>query len=65
MAFSAAFSASLALIASPLALYSASATSAAGKVDEIEGFYLGAATTDPTTDQNGDPLTSGDFYFNT
>lgn len=43
----------------------ASATSAAGKVDEIESFYLGAATTDPTTDQNGDPLTSGDFYFNT
>jgi hypothetical protein len=43
----------------------ASATSAAGKVDEIEAFYLGAATSDPTTDQNGDPLTSGDFYFNT
>ena len=43
----------------------ASATSAAGSVDSIEAFYLGAATTDPTTDQNGDPLTSGDFYFNT
>ena len=43
----------------------ASATAAAGSVDSIEAFYLGAATTDPTTDQNGDPLTSGDFYFNT
>ena len=43
----------------------ASATSAQGSLDGIEAFYLGAATTDPTTDQNGDPLTSGDFYFNT
>lgn len=43
----------------------ASATSAAGKVDEIEGFYLGAATSDPSTDLNGNALTSGDFYFNT
>lgn len=43
----------------------ASATAAQGSLDGIEAFYLGAATTDPTTDQNGDPLTSGDFYFNT
>lgn len=43
----------------------ASATAAAGKVDEIEGFYLGAATSDPSTDLNGSALTSGDFYFNT
>ena len=43
----------------------ASATAAAGKVDEIEGFYLGAATSDPSTDLNGNALTSGDFYFNT
>lgn len=43
----------------------ASATAAQSSLDGIEAFYLGAATTDPTTDQNGDPLTSGDFYFNT
>lgn len=43
----------------------ASATTATAKVDEIEGFYLGAATSDPSTDLNGNALTSGDFYFNT
>ena len=44
---------------------SAAATASANAVQSINAFYLGAATTDPTTDANGDPLTSGDFYFNT
>jgi hypothetical protein len=43
----------------------ASATSAAASLDAIEGFYLGAAASDPTTDLNGDALTAGDWYFNT
>ena len=43
----------------------ASATSAAASLDAIEGFYLGAAANDPTTDLNGDALTAGDWYFNT
>lgn len=43
----------------------ASATSAAASLDAIEGFYLGAAASDPTTDLNGAALTAGDWYFNT
>lgn len=43
----------------------AAATASANAVQSINAFYLGAATSDPTTDANGDPLTSGDFYFNT
>lgn len=34
-------------------------------VDSIEVFYLGAETSDPTVDDNGDPLTAGAWYFNT
>lgn len=43
----------------------ASATSAAASLDAIEGFYLGAQASDPTTDLNGAALTAGDWYFNT
>jgi len=43
----------------------ASATSAAASLDAIEGFYLGAAASDPSTDLNGAALTAGDWYFNT
>ena len=43
-----------------------SATTASNNATQsINAFYLGHATSDPTTDLNGDPLTSGDFYFNT
>jgi len=50
-----------------------SATAAANAVttasnnaaESINAFYLGHATSDPSTDANGDALTSGDFYFNT
>lgn len=43
----------------------ASATAAAASVDAIEGFFLGAASSNPTVDLNGNALTAGDFYFNT
>ena len=43
----------------------AAATASANAVQSINAFYLGAATSDPSTDANGNPLTSGDFYFNT
>ena len=42
----------------------ASATAAQASLDSIESFYIGASATDPTTDLNGDPLTAGDFYYN-
>ena len=43
----------------------ASATAAQAAVDSIEAYYLGSAASDPTVDDNGDPLTAGDWYFNT
>lgn len=42
-----------------------SATAAQAAVDSIENFYLGAEASDPTVDDNGDPLAAGDWYFNT
>jgi len=33
--------------------------------EAIDGFFLGTATSNPTLDLNGDPVTSGDWYFNT
>jgi len=42
-----------------------SATAAQAAVDSIESYYLGSAASDPTVDDNGDPLTAGDWYFNT
>ena len=42
----------------------ASATAAQASLDSIESFYIGASATDPSTDLNGDPLTAGDFYYN-
>lgn len=43
----------------------ASATSAQASLDAIEGFYLGAQSSDPSADLNGAALTAGDWYFNT
>jgi len=31
----------------------------------IDAFYLGAQASNPTVDNNGDPVTAGDWYFNT
>lgn len=33
--------------------------------EAIDGLYLGAQASDPTVDLNGDPVTVGDWYFNT
>jgi hypothetical protein len=34
-------------------------------LDNFEDIYLGAKASDPTLDNDGDPLTAGDLYFNT
>ena len=44
------------------------ATNAAAAQAALEAFnrtYLGAYSADPTVDNNGDPLTDGDLYYNT
>ena len=33
--------------------------------EDIDSFYLGALSSNPTVDNNGDPVTEGDWYFNT
>ena len=43
----------------------ASATAAAATKDSIDEFYLGAQSSNPTVDGNGDAVTAGDWYFNT
>ena len=42
----------------------ASATAAASHLDTFDDLYLGVKTSDPTLDNDGDALTSGDLYFN-
>ena len=42
-----------------------SASAAAASAASIDAFYLGALASDPTVDGNGDPVTAGDWYFNT
>jgi len=42
-----------------------SAAAAAASVSSIDAFYLGALSSDPSVDGNGDPVTTGDWYFNT
>jgi hypothetical protein len=42
-----------------------SATDAAGYVDTFDDKYLGAKSTEPTVDNDGDALTDGALYFNT
>jgi methyl-accepting chemotaxis protein len=43
----------------------ASAASAATLLDNFNDIYLGSFATDPTLDNDNDPLTAGDLYFNT
>jgi len=43
----------------------ASATSAAAALDSFDDIYLGAKSSDPTVDNDGDALTAGDLYFST
>lgn len=40
-------------------------TAAEAARDAIQQFYLGAQASNPTVDGNGDPVTAGDWYFNT
>ncbi len=68
-ATSAATSASSAATSASSALTSAnsaatSATSAATTYDEFDDRYLGAKTTPPTTDNDGNPLIDGALYWN-
>lgn len=43
----------------------ASATEAANTLDQFQDIYLGEKPTDPTTDNDGNPLQTGALYFNT
>ena len=43
----------------------ASATAAAASADTFDDTYLGAKSSDPTLDNDGDALTAGDLYYNT
>ena len=42
-----------------------SATAAAASADTFDDTYLGAKSSDPSEDNDGDSLTAGDLYFNT
>ena len=42
----------------------ASAASAASHLDTFDDLYLGVKNADPTVDNDGDALTSGDMYYN-
>lgn len=42
-----------------------SAASALAAFDSFDDRYLGSKASDPTVDNDGDPLTSGDLYWNT
>ena len=43
----------------------ASATQAAANLDTFDDLWLGTKLSDPTVDNDGDALTSGDMYYNT
>jgi chemotaxis protein histidine kinase CheA len=43
----------------------ASAAAAAASADNFDDIYLGAKSSDPSVDNDGDALTAGDLYFNT
>jgi hypothetical protein len=42
-----------------------SATAAAASADSLDDTYLGAKSSDPSTDNDGDALGAGDLYYNT
>tara|TARA_R110000787_G_scaffold284738_1_gene398811 strand:+ start:13706 stop:15349 length:1644 start_codon:yes stop_codon:yes gene_type:complete len=43
---------------------SSSKTDAEAALSSFNAVYLGAQASDPTNDNNGDPVTAGDWYFN-
>jgi hypothetical protein len=42
----------------------ASASEAAASADAFDDVYLGSKSSDPTTDNDGDPLAAGMLYYN-
>ena len=53
------------IAASSATAAAASATAAAASADAFDDTYLGSKSSDPSVDNDGDALTSGDLYFNT
>ena len=53
------------LTAADVILAAASAAAAATALDNFDDIYLGAKSSAPTVDNDGDALTTGDLYFNT
>lgn len=58
-------SASASAASSSASSASSSASTALSYLNTFRGQYIGAASSDPTVDGNGNPLTAGDLYFNT
>jgi len=56
---------SLIVDASSATAAAASATAAAASADNFDDVYLGAKSSDPSTDNDGDALAAGMLYFNT
>ena len=48
-----------------LPIAASSAASALAAFDSFDDRYLGAKASDPTVDNDGDPLNAGDLYYNT
>jgi len=52
-------------VASSATAAASSATAAAASADSFDDTYLGAKSSDPSTDNDGDALGAGDLYYNT
>jgi hypothetical protein len=53
------------LTAADVICSAASASAAAASADAFDDVYLGSKSSDPTTDNDGDPLAAGMLYYNT
>ena len=49
---------------SALSSAQAAQTAAESALDQFDDAYLGSKTTDPSVDNDGDPITEGDMYYN-
>ena len=58
-------SSSASAAASSAAAAATSETNAAAALASFNATYLGAQASDPSVDNEGDPVTAGDWYFNT
>jgi hypothetical protein len=61
----AATNADVLLTAADVISSAASAAAAAASADAFDDVYLGSKSSDPTTDNDGDPLAAGMLYYNT